>query len=148
MVEINFYHLTSTPLEKALPRLLEKVIASGNKVCIKAQEAKIENLDKVLWSYSSKTFLAHGTEKDGFHESQPIFITASNDNPNGAKILAIVGDSEVNDITNYDRCIDMFDGSDENELQKARNRYKKYKDIGFTLNYWQQDLKGNWEKKG
>lgn len=146
MVEINFYHLTSTPLEKALPKLLEKVVDSGNRVCISTIAERIENIDKVLWNYSSKTFLAHGTENDPYPEIQPIYITASNDNPNGANILAII-DSEPLNIEEFEKCIDMFDGNSEEGLKKAKERLSKYKKLGFTITYWQQGIKGNWEKK-
>ena len=36
MTEIGFYHLTQSPLERALPRLLEKAHASGARVVVMA----------------------------------------------------------------------------------------------------------------
>ncbi|HYU13358.1 MAG TPA: DNA polymerase III subunit chi, partial [Stellaceae bacterium] len=36
MAEIGFYHLLSTPLERALPRLLERARAQGHKIVIRA----------------------------------------------------------------------------------------------------------------
>ena len=34
MTEVGFYHLTTSPLERALPALLEKVLASGEQLQI------------------------------------------------------------------------------------------------------------------
>ncbi|MGH7030781.1 MAG: DNA polymerase III subunit chi [Stellaceae bacterium] len=36
MAEIGFYHLLSTPLERALPKLLERVCAQGHVVVVRA----------------------------------------------------------------------------------------------------------------
>ena len=52
MTEVSFYHLQSDPIERALPRLLEKVRERGFRVLVRgATEERIETLDEALWSY-------------------------------------------------------------------------------------------------
>ena len=76
MTEIGFYHLTRSPLEQALPRLLEKVLASGQRAVLRCPDrARMEALDRALWTYGKDSFLPHGTRADGFAEAQPIFLT-------------------------------------------------------------------------
>jgi DNA polymerase-3 subunit chi len=41
-MKINFYHLTQTPIGKALPRLLEKVVTAGMRAVV-----LLEDDDKV-----------------------------------------------------------------------------------------------------
>jgi len=148
MAKINFYHLTKSPLGKALPKLLEKVIESDYRALVVASsDEKLEQLNKELWTYTTKYFLPHGTKKDGFSEKQPIFLTCANDNPNGAKVLAFVGDAEPFDLEKFEKCVYMFDGNDDNEMQIARSRWKEYKNSGYELTYWQQNKKGGWEEK-
>ncbi len=147
MTKINFYHLTTSPLGKALPKLLEKAISSGSNVLVKApSEEKVEQLNRELWTYTTKVFLPHGTSKDGYADEQPIYLTAANENPNGSTILALIGEAEADNIKDFERCFYMFDGNDEEQVKNARSRWKQYKTAGFELTYWQQNPKGGWEK--
>lgn len=146
-MKINFYHLTQTPLGKALPRLLEKVLASDMRaVVLLEDEEKVEKLNTELWTYTTKVFLPHGSKKDGYEKEQPIFLTAKNENPNGAQVLAFVGNAQPESIDGYIKCLYMFDGNDTSQLETARKHWKEYKTKGTDLTYWQQSEKGNWEE--
>ncbi len=148
-MKINFYHLTQSPIGKALPRLLEKVIAAGMRsVVLLEDEEKVEKLNNELWTYTTKVFLPHGSSKDGYESEQPIYLTAKNENPNKADVLVLIGNAEAKGLNNYKKCLYMFDGNDMPQLQTARSRWKTYKDQGFELIYWQQTEKGNWEEGG
>src|SRR5437870_3857428 len=73
--KVQFYHLTATPLERALPKLLEKALAGGFRVLLVAEsEERIEQLNQLLWTYDPGSFLAHGSRKDGHAEEQPILL--------------------------------------------------------------------------
>lgn len=143
---IQFYHLTTTPIERALPKLMEKAIASGMNVVVKADEAQVELLDKMLWTYSSPAFLPHGTHKDSQPERQPIYITPRDENPNGAELLVLT-QGETYSGNGFKRIFDIFDGTDEKLLQQARARWKTYKDAGHDLTYIRQKDDGGWEKQ-
>ncbi len=147
MTKVNFYHLTKLPVGKALPKLLEKVILSGvNVVVLAPTEENVELLNRELWTYTTKFFLPHGSKKDGNEAEQPVYLTASNENPNSSKVLAIVGDANPTDITSFEKCLYMFDGNVEEQVSKARQRWKEYKQSGHELTYWQQDNKGAWQQ--
>lgn len=147
MTDINFYHLTKSPMGKALPKLLEKVVTSGARAIVIAEDdERLQQLNKELWTYTTKFFLPHGTKEDGYSEDQPLYLTVNYENPNGANILAIVDDAEVKDLEKFDRCLYMFDGNKEAKLKTARSRWTKMKTDGHNVTYWQQNAKG-WEKQ-
>lgn len=148
-MQINFYHLTKLPIEKGLPKLLEKVHQAEYRVLLLAgDDARIEHFNQQLWSYTTKYFLPHGSKKDGYSDKQPIYLTtASNDNPNKATVLAMVDDVQPESFDGFERAIYMFDGADDAQVKTARTRWKAYKDAGYELVYWQQNAKGGWEKK-
>ena len=76
MTEISFYHLLHTPLERALPRLMEKVLESGARAVIRTGSAqRAEALSDVLWTFEQNSFLPHGTATDGSPDKQPVWIT-------------------------------------------------------------------------
>lgn len=148
MVSIHFYHLASTPLERALPKLLEKSYQGGYRTIVLADnDAQVAKLDTLLWTYDQDSFLPHGTTKDGA-EAQPILLTASMPPQAGEKeILFITSGVQPANTEGYERIIDMFDGSREESLSAARARWKHYKDSGAELFYYQQTASGSWEKK-
>ncbi|MBT4880361.1 MAG: DNA polymerase III subunit chi [Alphaproteobacteria bacterium] len=145
---VSFYHLTKAPLEKALPKLLEKVVASKQRaVLMTGSPERTENLNTILWTYHPSSFLPHGSKKDGFPELQPIWLTHEDQNPNGAKILVLVDGAQSDHLKDYERCLDVFDGTNEQAVKAARQRWKSYKDSGHSVTYWQQNDQGAWESK-
>jgi len=146
--DIRFYHLTATPLERALPQLLEKALGAGFRAVVKVvDDAALDTLNTQLWTYHPNSFLPHGSEKDGHAAEQPVYLTTAEDNPNGAKLLAVTDGSTPTQPESYERVLDLFDASDENAVKAARTRWKAYKDAGHTLQYWQQTESGGWTQK-
>jgi DNA polymerase-3 subunit chi len=149
VTDIGFYHLLATPLERALPKLLEKVLdADMRAVVITGSAERVEALNATLWDYDPNSFLPHGSAEDGFAPEQPVWLTAADENPNGAQVLVLCDGGGSDRIGDYKRCLDMFDGADDEAVAAARNRWKAYKEAGHTVTYWQQTDRGGWEKKG
>lgn len=147
MTIIQFYHLTATPFERALPRLLEKAVEAKYRVLLVADsEEKVEIIDQILWTYSPGAFLPHGTRKDAYPELQPVFIGTSLENLNSANLLFITQGTQAETPEAYKRILDLFDGHRPEAVAAARERWKKYKEGGHAMSYFQQNEKGNWEK--
>ena len=149
MTEVGFYHLTRTPLEEALPKLLEKVLASGKRAVLRAPDPdRLELLNRVLWTYTTDSFLPHGTRSDGFAEEQPVYLTTAVENPNGAAILVLVDAAEAPDLAGFERCLELFDGRDERAVALARARWKAAQADGHQVVYWRQNERGGWVRGG
>lgn len=148
MTQIGFYHLTRLPLDQALPRLLEKAAAAGLKVVVMAGSAeRVEHLNGLLWTYNEESWLPHGSRADGEAELQPIWLTETDENPNGATVLVLCDGIMPADVGTYARCLDLFDGRDDEAVQAARQRWKTWKAQGHELVYYQQTERGGWEEK-
>ncbi len=149
MPEMRFYHLTASPMDKALPALIAKIVSAGNKVVVLSDdEAKIKEADNRLWSFSQSHFIPHGTANDPFPEEQSVYLTQEEEAPNGANVLVILGDLMPALAGQMEICADIFDGADAGQIEAARKRWSSYKDSGaFDLTYWKQDEKGKWEKQ-
>lgn len=146
--EVGFYHLVSSPLERALPRLLEKVLASGHRaVLLAGSEERVEYLNGLLWTYEQRSWLPHGSFRDGNAEMQPVYLTLAEENPNGADVLLCVDGIQANFVDRFDRVLDMFDGRSEAGVAAARERWRAYKAAGHALTYWLQTDSGGWERK-
>jgi DNA polymerase III subunit chi len=150
LAEVGFYHLLATPLERALPRLLEQARGRGYRIVLRAGSAeRVEHLNALLWTYDDASFLAHGSARDGNPAAQPIWLTErDNENPNEATMLVLVDGAEAADadLAGFARCADMFDGNDAAAVEAARDRWRRAQAAGHTLTYWQQTEKG-WQKR-
>jgi DNA polymerase-3 subunit chi len=149
MTEVLFYHLQRQPLERVLPTLLERSLERGWRVVVQAaSEERVEALDAHLWTYSDASFLPHGTAREGDPAAQPILLTASDGNPNGANVRFLVDGAPMPaDAADYDRIVLLFDGEDEEAVAAARARWSEAKAQGFEATYWQPDEHGRWVKK-
>ncbi|MHA1538639.1 MAG: DNA polymerase III subunit chi [Alphaproteobacteria bacterium] len=148
MTDIGFYHLTGTTLERALPKLLEKVLASGKRAVVMAGSGeRLEALDAILWTYRQDSFLPHGSAQDGNAEAQPVWLTTEDENPNGASILILSDGAGSANVADFERCLEMFDGRDEAAVAEARIRWKAYREAGHAVVYNQQTESGGWERK-
>lgn len=149
MTEISFYHLTAQPLEWALPRLLEKVLAGGGRAVVLAgSEERVEALCAHLWTYDPASFLPHGSPRDGNAEAQPVWLTERDENPNGAGFLFLTDGVTSDRVDAFSRCLELFDGGDPQAVAAARDRWRAYKAAGHALTYWRQTPQGGWEKGG
>jgi DNA polymerase-3 subunit chi len=48
LAQVRFYHLRTATLERALPKLLEKVLGLGERAVIVAAPERLESLDTAL----------------------------------------------------------------------------------------------------
>ena len=148
-MEIRFYHLQKTTLERALPQLLEKVLARSQRAVVMAGSAdRVEALNAQLWTYSEKSFLPHGSARDGFAAEQPVWLTEADERPNGAQVLFLTDGASSARIADYAMVVEMFDGNDDAAVAAARARWTAYKAEGHDLTYWRQDDAGRWAKQG
>ena len=148
MAEVSFYHLLREPLERALPKLLEKALERDMRAVIRCPDAdRLNALNRQLWTYDPGSFLPHGGEADGHAELQPVYLTLTDENPNGANLLVLVDGAESPVVDQYERCLDLFDGNDDGAVSAARERWKKVKQAGLPATYWRQSDTGKWEKQ-
>ena len=149
MTEIGFYHLEYSPLERVLPKLLEKVVERGYRALVLApSEERVEALNMVLWTYQQRSFLAHGSARDGHGAEQPIYLTTQRENPNGASVLVLIDGAEHDESATFERCLLLFDGKDEAAVADARQRWRTARDAGQEVVYWQQTPEGRWQRSG
>ncbi len=148
-MRIDFYHLKKTPLDRALPVILEKIYASGKHALLRTDlTERVSYINSLLWTYEPGSFIPHGEEKDGLSNKQPIFITTNREiNPNNAQYLILIDGVPILENDSFERVFYFFNGLEENELKKARELWKSLKSRQFELHYWQQAPNGRWDEK-
>jgi len=147
--EFRFLHLERRRIDQALPDILEGALAAGWRVVIQAaSEERIEALNERLWTYSDESFLPHGSARDGDPHAQPIYLTAGEDNPNGAQLRVLLSGVSAAALAEagYERVALLFDGRDEEAVADARRQWTEVRAADVAPSYWREGEDGGWER--
>lgn len=144
-VQVDFYHLTRMPLERALPQVAEKVVANGARLLIvAADEEQRLALDRLLWSYTPASFLPHARLGGNDDQRQPVLIAGTLDAANGAHHVALVDGAWRDDALDFDRVFHFFT---QDQIAPARAAWKALAERpGVARRYWKQNESGRWEQ--
>lgn len=148
MTSVDFYHLTRTGPEAALPRLLGRTLEAGQRAVVLLRDpGRVAAISRALWASQDPPWLPHGSETTGEADLQPIWLTVENAaSPNGARYLFLLDGAESARLGEFERVFDLFDGRDDAAVRAARSRWATAKAAGFALTYWQQRERG-WERQ-
>ncbi len=147
MTDVAFYQL-GRPVDVVLPRLLEKALAAGHRVVVRAADAALlKRLDIALWTCDPVSFLPHAIDGE-YAAQQLVLLTASTDAPvNGAKVLAVIDGVMPENPVAFDRLLYLFDGDDPDALAAARAEWRQVRAQGtLTASYWRETDAGRWEQ--
>jgi DNA polymerase-3 subunit chi len=142
-VQVDFYHLDRSPLERVLPRIAERVVEGGGRLLVvSGDEALAERLDEHLWNYTPDSFLPHGRAGGEADAGQPILIAASPDPVNGARNIALADGLWREEALAFDRAFYFFDAG---TIAGARAAWRALAGrAGVDSRYWKQDEAGKW----
>ena len=146
--EYWFYHLEASPIKGVLPDLLSKTLAKGWRALVRLPDgADLSEWDDYLWTFRDEAFLPHGREDEGRADQQPVLLANGLTSANGFDAVFLLDGAEVADVGAAERVMIMIDGRSAEAVQRERERWKRLKEAGATLSYWQQGARGGWEKR-
>lgn len=145
-MRIDFYHLTTSPLEEVIEKLLQRIDLHHTHVLIRTgSEERSETLSSFLWTNHQNSFLPNGTDKDRYPEEQPVYITCrEGENPANASFLFIVDGEELTSADTFERCLYFFQ---ESGVETARERWKEALEKKADCYYWKEEGIGQWACK-
>lgn len=147
MPEFGFYHLSRTPMPRALSRLLGRTLQAGERALVSCRDhAQVEALDVALWLSKEHNWLPHGTAVSGHAPDQPIWLSTVGEAVNGARFLFLVDATGQVPSAGFKRVFDVFDGNLGWVVAAARLRWQAASQAGLAPSYWQEGLSG-WERK-
>ncbi|MEM7191007.1 MAG: DNA polymerase III subunit chi [Pseudomonadota bacterium] len=150
MAEVRFYHLTEVPLERALPVMLSRTLERGQRAVVRGGHAeRLGFLNSLLWTSDGGGFLPHGMDGDPDPGHHPVWLTASNEIPNGADTLFLIDGAAATtaEMTALGVTAILFDGHDSTAVEAARGQWREVTGAGLPAVYWAQTSSGGWEKK-
>jgi DNA polymerase-3 subunit chi len=147
--EILFYQLEREPLDRVLPKLLERSLSRGWRAMVRIESAeRLDALDAVLWTYDDASFLPHGKASEQAPERQPVLLSLDGENRNGAQVLFITDGGALGETGGYARVAYLFDGGDGAAKERAREEWRAAKAKGAAVTFWRQEPDGRWTQAG
>ncbi|AGH48299.1 DNA polymerase III chi subunit, HolC [Sphingomonas sp. MM-1] len=144
-MQVDFYHLASSPIERVLPRIAERLLVDGARLLVVcADDGQAARLDQQLWTYAADSFLPHGRAGDGGEALQPVLIAATADAANGARNIALADGIWRDEALAFDRAFHLFDDGSIDAARAAWKALAGREDV--VRNFWKQDESGRWAK--
>ena len=146
-MQVDFYHLSATPIDRVLPRIAERVLADGERLLVvEADEGRRDALDRALWTYAPDSFLPHGLAGVGDEAAQPVLIAPDPAPANAARNVLLAGGRWRDEALAFDRAFLFFDDERVAEARAAWRDLSAREDV--VRAFWRQKEAGGWEKVG
>lgn len=142
-----FYHLEHASVESVLPILLEKTQEKGWTALLKMSDARLAEMDKYLWTYRDDSFLPHGRDDEPMSARQPIVLSSTAETSASSECVFLLDQADIELSDTAQRCIVIIEGQVPDSVTFERARWKRLSETDATLSYWQQNDRGEWQKK-
>ncbi|PTQ10329.1 DNA polymerase III subunit chi [Sphingomonas oleivorans] len=143
-MQVDFYHLAATPVERVVQRIAERVLSDGGRLLVVAgDEGVAGRLDAYLWDYAPDSFLPHGRAGQGGEADQPVLIGTSPDPLNGARQIALVDGIWRDEALAFDRAFHFFDDTTIGAARAAWKTLGGREDV--ERRFWKQE-DGRWKQ--
>ena len=135
------------PKEKVLPQVVEKILLQRTRCSILGQSKdETEMWDERLWTFNSKSFLAHGNDlKDHNPQDHPIWITQGFTNENYSQYGILTGYVSQNTLNMnlFNRWIWILMPEEKTAFQQATTGIQRQ---GFQESWVWKYNNTQWEK--
>jgi DNA polymerase-3 subunit chi len=137
MTRVDFYILQDSRADarhELTCKLAEKAYKQGHKVYINtASNQQLKLLDELLWTFRDGSFLPHDCYHAGDTDDQPILLGHAIEPDGPDDVLVNLADDIPAFFSRFNRVAELV-GGDDTQRESARDRYRFYKDRGYTLN--------------
>ena len=136
-MRVDFYQLSGTPVEAALPALTVKMRDAGARVLVvSADDAQLARISAALWAPKG-TFLAHGAAGGADDARQPILLSDTLGAPNEARFLALADGLWREGAEAFERVFLLFDDA---VIEAARATWRALDgQADLERKYWRQE---------
>ena len=137
MTRVDFYLLENEPAggrNRAVCQVVHKAFRLGHRIYVLTETAQqATELDRLLWTFNAGSFIPHGLFPESASEPLPVLIGADQP-PEAFNDVLISLTSKVPEcIDRFQRVAEIVD-NDDMEKQRARERFRFYRDRGYPLN--------------
>ncbi|MBA4141717.1 MAG: DNA polymerase III subunit chi [Nitrosospira sp.] len=134
MTEIDFYSGSGDKLNTAC-RLVAKAVRNGLKVMVYTSDpAAIEQMDKLLWTFSAKDFIPHCRAGNELADVTPVILGDNAIKIPHNDVLLNLDLANPTFFSRFRRLIEIT-GTTPEDTRAARKRYRFYQDRGYEIRH-------------
>lgn len=143
-MRVDFYQLSQSPVEEALPALAARMMQAGAPaLVVSADIDQLARISDALWAAGDQ-FLAHGPAGGPHDARQPILLAENLEATNGARFLALADGQWRDGAEAFERVFLLFGAA---TIDDARATWRSLDGReGVERNYWRQVTRTKWEK--
>ena len=143
-MRVDFYQLSQSPVEEALPALAARMMEAGARaLVVSADIEQLARISDALWA-SGDQFLAHGPAGGPHDARQPILLAENLEATNGARFLALADGQWREGAEAFERVFLLFGAA---TIDDARATWRSLDGReGLERNYWRQVTRTKWER--
>ena len=135
-VEFLLLATDSQLLSTAFTSLIQLYSDNERVLVVANNRQHLEQLDEMLWHNSSEQFIPYSLDSECYSLSVAVLLTDNQPESRRFQALLNIG-AEVSINLGQFRSIIELVHPDEPSKEKARIRYKHYRQLGFSINYKQ-----------
>ena len=133
MTRIDFHSNVGDSIAYAC-RLVRKAYLSGQPLIVLAEPERLKQFDEQLWTFKPLEFVPHCMADSALAAETPVLLTASLEAlTQQHQILLNLGAAVPSQFARFERLLEVV-GNEDDELAAGRERYRFYRDRGYTLN--------------
>ncbi len=137
MTQVDFYVLSkeaNSARQLMACKVADKAFRSGHKVYVlAANQRQTQELDQMLWTFSQNSFVPHEQFNGTIKNAQTPVLVGDCEAPAGwHDVLISLADAVPAFFSRFDRVVEIV-SDDENNKKNARERFRFYRDRGYSL---------------
>src|SRR5215510_5673428 len=134
MTRIDFYSNAESKLQVAC-QLVAKAIREQLQVVIYAPDpTTARSFDKLLWTYQAIGFVPHCLAGDAVSSETRVVIATDDSEITHYRVLLNLHEESPPPFSRFERLIEIV-GTDEDDRQRARGRFRFYRDRGYEIHH-------------
>ena len=132
MTRIDFYHYAADKRAFAC-RLATKAFEQSSRLVVYSPDAAaLQEFDRQLWTFQATRFVPHCYANDKLAAETPVILTNGEGELPHHDVLLNLGDEWPPFFASFERLLEIVAVDDEDK-QKARGRYRFYKERGYDI---------------
>ncbi len=136
--QIEFLLLKSSKqlIRVAIEKLAELYQPNERILVLADKRSYLEQMDELLWHNSSKQFIAYSLDSECYAFSTAVLLSDTQPKNVRYQTFLNMGERLPDKPEQFRRIVELVD-NDENSIEKAREHYKIYRHLGFSISHQQ-----------
>ena len=132
MTRIDFYRYAQDKMRFGC-RLAAKACDHSSRVVVYSPDPQVlAEFDRTLWTFQATRFVPHCSALSHLAAETPVVLSSSGDSLPHHDVLLNLSDEQPPFFATFERLLEIV-AADESDKERARARWKFYKDRGYDI---------------